>query len=145
MTEAEQRTAVVEEARSWLRTPYHHQGRIKGVGVDCAMLLCDVYHQVGLIPYIDPRPYPVDWNQHRSTERYLEWVEQYARPVSAPQPGDIAVWRFGRCFAHGAIVVEWPTVIHAVLRERSCTTSDASIHSQLSRRPVVFYSLWGAA
>lgn len=26
---------AVTEALTWLGTPYHHQGRIKGVGVDC--------------------------------------------------------------------------------------------------------------
>lgn len=137
-----QREAVVAEARTWLRTPYHHQGRLKGVGVDCAMLLCDVYHAVGLIPHLDPRPYPPDWHLHRSTERYLGWVEQYAGSVEAPQPGDIALWRFGRCFAHGAIVEAWPLVIHAVMRERICTRTDALINPYLSRREVRFYSLW---
>ena len=27
---------IVAEARTWLGTPFHHQGRLKGVGVDCA-------------------------------------------------------------------------------------------------------------
>jgi cell wall-associated NlpC family hydrolase len=31
------RAAVVAEARSWLGTPFHHQGRVKAAGVDCAM------------------------------------------------------------------------------------------------------------
>ena len=26
---------AVAEALTWLGTPYHHQGRVKGVGVDC--------------------------------------------------------------------------------------------------------------
>lgn len=106
-------SAVVEEARTWLGTPYHHQGRIKGVGVDCAMILCDVFHAAGLIPYIDPRPYPPDWHMHRSEERYLSWVEKYADPVETPEPGDVALYRFGRTISHGAIVVAWPTIIHA--------------------------------
>ncbi len=33
---------VVRTARTWLGTPYHHQGRLKGVGVDCAGLLIGV-------------------------------------------------------------------------------------------------------
>ena len=145
MSEQAQRQAVVDEARGWLRTPYHHQGRVKGGGVDCAMLLCDVYHRAGLIPFIDPRPYPADWNLHRGAERYLGWVEQYAHRVELPRPGDIVMWKFGRCFAHGAIVEAWPSVIHAVAKERMCTRSDALVHSQLIGREVMFYSLWGEA
>ena len=38
--ELAQRLAVVAEAESWLGTPYHHEARIKGHGVDC------VEHQV---------------------------------------------------------------------------------------------------
>jgi len=30
--------SLIDEARTWLGTPYHHQPRVKGVGVDCAML-----------------------------------------------------------------------------------------------------------
>ena len=26
---------AVAEAMTWLGTPHHHQGRVKGVGVDC--------------------------------------------------------------------------------------------------------------
>lgn len=40
---------AVAEAMTWLGTPYHHQGRVKGVGVDCATLLCEVYKEVGLM------------------------------------------------------------------------------------------------
>jgi cell wall-associated NlpC family hydrolase len=38
---------------------------------------------------------------------------RYARPVAAPEPGDIALFRFGRTYSHGAIVTEWPRLIHA--------------------------------
>ena len=33
---------IVTEARTWVRTPYHHQARLKGVGVDCAGLVIGV-------------------------------------------------------------------------------------------------------
>ena len=117
--------AVVAEARSWLRTPYHHQGRIKGVGVDCAMLLCEVYHAVGLIPYIDPRPYPPDWHLHRGQERYLQWVSEYADAVESAEPGDVALYQFGRTKSHGAIVISWPTVVHSY-RGEGCVLADGT-------------------
>lgn len=52
--------AAVNEALTWLGTPCHHQGRIKGVGVDCGTLICEVYEKVGLMDHLDPRPYPPD-------------------------------------------------------------------------------------
>jgi cell wall-associated NlpC family hydrolase len=134
------RGAVLQEANTWLATPYHHQGRIKGAGVDCAMLLIEVYHQCGLIPDIDPTPYPPDWHFHRDEERYLGWVKQYAKPVDVPQLGDIAVFQFGRCVSHGAIVVAWPTIIHSYLHE-GCVLADAT-QGQMAGRLRGFYSLF---
>jgi cell wall-associated NlpC family hydrolase len=34
--------AIIEEARTWLGTPFKHQGRMKNVGVDCLGLLIGV-------------------------------------------------------------------------------------------------------
>lgn len=134
------RAEVLAEAASWLATPYHHQGRIKGAGVDCATLLIEVYRAAGLVPRIDPRPYPPDWHLHRSAERYLGWVQRYAREIPAPGPGDVALFRFGRCFSHGAIVAEWPRLIHAYIGQ-GCIWADGT-RAPLAGRPVRFFSLW---
>jgi len=49
---------VLDEARAWIGTPYHHAADKKGVGVDCAMLPVRVYCDLGIVPMFDPRPYP---------------------------------------------------------------------------------------
>src|ERR1035437_3278475 len=108
------RSAIVAEAKSWLGTSYHHQGAVKSVGVDCVRLLIKVYQAFGLVPFdLDPRPYVPDWHMHRGEERYLDGVLKYGHPVDVPQPGDIAVYRFGRTYSHGGIVIGWPVIIHA--------------------------------
>ncbi len=114
---------IISAAKCWLGTPYHHQARVKGTGVDCAMLLCEVYEAAGMIPHIDPRPYPPDWHLHRSEERYLGWIEQYADPVNEPAPGDVALYRFGRTVSHAGIVIDWPMIIHA-WRGQGCVMSE---------------------
>lgn len=133
------RDQIVAEALTWKMTPYHHQGFVKGAGVDCAFLLIKVYHAVGLIPDIDPRPYPPDWHLHREEQRYLGWTEKYAHKVDTPQPGDAALFQFGRCISHGAIIIEWPIVIHAY-RGEGCVLADAS-RDPLVKRLVGFWSL----
>jgi cell wall-associated NlpC family hydrolase len=35
------------------------------------------------------------------------------RLKAVPEPGDVALFKFGRCYAHGAIITEWPRLIHA--------------------------------
>src|SRR5215471_11779007 len=94
-----QRQAVLAEAIEWLQTPYHHAARVKGAGVDCLTLLAEVYERAGIIPHVEIPFYPPDWHLHRDAERYLEGVMQYAREIDGPpQPGDIAIFKFGRCF-----------------------------------------------
>jgi cell wall-associated NlpC family hydrolase len=132
------RLAVIEEARRWLRTPYHHMGRVRGAGTDCLMLLVEVYQSAKVVPHIDVPFYPPDWNLHRDAERYLLGVMRYAREIAEPpQPGDIAVFKFGRCFAHGAIVVCWPRLIHAWWNA-GVVYSDA-YQPPLRGRPVRFF------
>lgn len=105
---------MVEVARSFVATPYHHEGRLKGIGVDCATLLCEVYEEAGITGHIHLEPYPAQWFLHQSEERYLKIIQRYAHEIPGPPlPGDIAVWKVGRCFAHGAIVTCWPNVVHA--------------------------------
>jgi cell wall-associated NlpC family hydrolase len=168
-----QRQAVVAEARSWLRTPYHHMGRVKGAGVDCATLLAEVYTRAGIVPAVEIPYYPPDWHLHQNAERYLNFILAHATEVfpgvaqgeaesrpspsceAKPKPADVALWRFGKCFSHGAIVVEWPLVIHAY-SGKGCILEDAERAVWLSRlsgkargeaRPVRFFTLkkWAEA
>jgi cell wall-associated NlpC family hydrolase len=108
---------AVAEAKTWLNTPYHHMGKIKGVGVDCGQFLIAVFENIGYLQKgeIQPGYYPPDWHLHRDEERYLGWVKSRCREVPEAQPGDIAIFRFGRCVSHGGIVLLWPQIIHAYL------------------------------
>lgn len=111
------RRRVVQEALTWLHTPYHHHARIKGVGVDCAQILAAVYSAAGVTGAVELGDYAPQWHLHRDEERYLQALKaQGARRVDQPQPGDVGVWRFGRTFSHGGIVIEGgadPLVLHA--------------------------------
>lgn len=127
---------VLAEARTWMGTPWHHEGAIKGAGVDCAMLLVKVFSAAGAIAEFDPRPYPIDHMMHSGDERFLGWLEKHADPVTTdhPQPADVLVYRVGRCFSHGAIVTEWPYIIHAFRDERAVVISRFDVGRLASRR-----------
>lgn len=140
-TEREQREAVLAEARSWLRCPYHHHAGLKGVGVDCAFLVLRVYEACGLVRGVDPGYYPADWFLHRGEERYLSQALAHAREVKAPNPGDLALYRIGRLFAHGAIVVDWPLIIHAHIEARMVTYAEGD-RGWLHGRERRFFTLW---
>lgn len=118
MTEQEQRARVVSIARSWIGTPYHHHARLKGIGVDCAQLLCAVFEEAGLVDHVETGHYPHDWHLHRSEELFLQTLRQFARECDDGRelaPGDVLVWHFGRTFSHGSIYVGDGLFAHAYI------------------------------
>jgi cell wall-associated NlpC family hydrolase len=138
------RQAVCAEAMTWLRTPYLHAADIKGVGVDCAMLVVRVYVAQGLAPAdLDPRPYPPDWHMHRSEERYMGWVQRFGERVDAPLPGDVVMWKFGRAFSHGAIVLDAAGGIIHAYREAGCVVLGSMHETALKAREHEIYRING--
>jgi cell wall-associated NlpC family hydrolase len=155
------RDCVVAIAKTWLGTPYHHMGRIKAVGVDCAMFPLEVYREAGLIGDVDVPYYPQDWMLHRSEEVYLHIVERHAQEIAEPAavaagaamkappataggsvlPGDFVLYRFGRCWSHGAIVLEWPLIIHAVV-QHGVILSDGNKDGMLVGRQRRLFSIF---
>lgn len=137
------RLAVCDEARRWLGTPWQHRQRLLGAGVDCAQLLIAVYESVGLLQpgQVDPGEYPMDWHLHRDEERFLAGVLSVAQPVTSPQPGDAALFTFGRTASHAAIVLGDGQILHAYAPERRVTISDLTVSSYLAERLVGYYSL----
>lgn len=107
------RQHIIRVAMEWMGTPYHHHARIKGVGVDCVQFLVAVFEECQLVSVVVDG-YAQDWHLHRSEEKYLDGIQQYAKETTTPEPGDIAVFRFGRCVSHAGILLpDISTVIHS--------------------------------
>ena len=64
---------VRSEALTWLGTPYHHQGRVKGVGVDCGQILIAIYEKAGILPIgeCEPGDEPAEWDLDNRGEKDL--------------------------------------------------------------------------
>lgn len=137
------REDVVREALTWEGTPYHHHARVKGVGVDCAQLPAAVYEAVGIIPHLSPR-YSEQWMMSRDEELYLSYVFPYAREITRDEvaPGDFGIWKYGRTFSHGAIVIEPPVVLHAVISGRAVVRANMDQEEELKRRPARFFTVF---
>ena len=114
---------------------------MKHAGVDCGRYLIEVYANCGLIDRFVPEPYPQDFALHSSDERFLCNIERYAVKVDSPQTGDIAVFKYGRCYSHAAIVIDYPRIIHAKINEG--VTLDLATQGDLLNRSVRFYTLFG--
>jgi cell wall-associated NlpC family hydrolase len=139
MTLDPKRKEIVDEAISWLRTPYHHEARVKRSGVDCGMLLAEVFERVGLIPHIDPSHYPPDFMMHRADEWYLSIISTYCHEIEGdPLPGDVMLFKVGRLYAHGGIVIDWPMIIHASIQDKVVAWGDANLNPLAARQKRFF-------
>ena len=146
MGQAASRADVVAAAREWCGTPYHHMADVKGHGCDCAMLLVRVFCDLGLVEPFDPRPYTRDWHLHRGEERYLGALLARSRLVVSPLPGDIVVFKYGRCFSHGGIVTNRSplTIVHAFYPARIVFEEEIERNAEIAARiPTARYaSYW---
>ena len=109
------REQVVKEALEWVGTPFHDMAGIKGVGTDCAHLVKGAFVNTGMIEDFSPQ-YKPQWFQHRDEPRFLlALADRGAHKIDVKDvlPGDVLMYRFGRHAAHGAIVVDANTIVHA--------------------------------
>lgn len=111
------RAQIVAEARSWLGTPYRHQGSLKGVGCDCLGLVRGVWRALyGGEPETIP-PYARDWAESTGGEPLAEAGFRNLMPVALSDcaPGDVLLfrWRAGLVAKHAAIATTTDQMIHA--------------------------------
>jgi NlpC/P60 family putative phage cell wall peptidase len=135
------RQAIIKEARTWIGTRFHHRAWVKGAGCDCLGLIYGVYRAVGLIDEIEIPFYRPDFMHHRSDETYLGGLLQYGHTVERPEPGDVAMFKYGRVFGHAAIVIAWPRLIHAFAERGEVCLGDAD-QGRLRGRHLVFLSVF---
>ena len=100
---------IIAAARECLETPFRHQGRIKGLALDCAGLAVHVMQTLNL-PYRDLHGYsriPHDGKLKSA----LDLQPSFER-VDKPEPGDVLLLKFGREPTHVGIFTG-TTLIHA--------------------------------
>jgi len=134
---------------TWLRTPHHNGARLKNVGVDCGQFPLAVYEAVGLIPPTATSRYSPQFHLNRGEEWYLSYCQSLGRELGdgeKPQNGDFAIYKVGRVFSHGAIIIDWPHVIHSYVGVGvSLDLGNKGWMAQNrdgSPRPVKFFTLW---
>ena len=137
-----QRWNVVKAAMKWLKTPYHHRACVRGQGADCAMFPLMVYRECGILPSdFEPPEYSMQWHLHHSEEVYLQTIAPFVREkTDDPLPGDFVVFKFGRAFSHGGIVIAWPTIIHSYI-PHGVLLGDAMRDGELIGRQKKFFEV----
>ena len=103
---------VVAEARRWLGTPWRHQARLRGVGVDCGGLVVCVAQALGL-PVQDHAP---GYARLPDGVSLRACVESQCTRIPELEPGAVLLMRWADAPQHLAIVSTLPErfgIIHA--------------------------------
>lgn len=111
------RDDIVEAAREWLGTPYHHQASLRGVGCDCLGLVRGVWRDlVGDEPE-PPPPYSPHWAESLRQETLAAAAMRHLLPVQRGEerPGDVLLfrWREHLPAKHCAILSAPDGIVHA--------------------------------
>lgn len=86
---------ILAVARSWIGTPYVHQGACKGAGCDCLGLVRGIWSEVhGQEPEQVPA-YSLDWSEPQGEERLWQAALRHlqAKPLDQAAEGDVILFR----------------------------------------------------
>ncbi len=111
------RVEIVEAARLWLGTPYHHQASLRGVGCDCLGLVRGVWRDLCGAEPEEPPPYSPSWAESLRQETLALAATRHLkpRPTAEAQPGDVLLfrWREHLPAKHCAILASPDRIVHA--------------------------------
>lgn len=101
------RLEIVAELRSWVGTPWRHQGRTKHKGCDCLGLVVELARLADRLPAHIPTNYhrmPFHNLLERTFDKYLDRVEGETRVLDVV----LMTWRRNKVPAHAGVLVPWP-------------------------------------
>jgi cell wall-associated NlpC family hydrolase len=106
---------ITAAALSMVGTPFHAQGRLPDVGLDCLGVVVCVARICG-IPHQDRAAYPMRPNG----ELMPELDRQFTRVHGEPQESDVLLMAFEGEPHHVAIVISDNRIVHAYSTVRKC-------------------------
>lgn len=104
------RDMFVAELRTWLGTPFKMQGRLKGVGVDCAGLLICTAQALGLTEF--------DMTEYKRPRFNMlrEGCDANMDRITLPEAdaADVLLFRWGSHTTHLMVMTSKTSVVHAL-------------------------------
>lgn len=108
---------VIELARQWLGTAYHHQASVKGVGCDCLGLVRGIWRELYGFEATQVPAYSPDWGDATNAESLLNAGRTYLDEIDIAdmRAGDVFAirWRGAQSAKHLGILTSETRFIHA--------------------------------
>lgn len=108
---------IIDEARTWLDTPFAHQGRAKGVGADCACTAAIGPAQALGLSEFDTTDYsrlPDPSKMRAYLDAHMDRI-----PVNEAGPGDIYWMAFNGNPQHLALITD-KGILHSYAQAKKC-------------------------
>ena len=103
---------IVVQARTWLRTPFHHQARLKGKGCDCLGLIVGVVDELDLkdangvkLSAYDEITYPKEPDGAYLIQKLTGILTEV--PIAEARAGDLALFKVRENPQHLAILTDY--------------------------------------
>jgi NlpC/P60 family putative phage cell wall peptidase len=141
---------IVTEARSWIGTSFHHQGRVKknskdSGGVDCIGLIIGVCENIG-ITYHGKSFSNFDKRDYAKTPNGMQLKLEFSRYLNEINPeyavsGDVLMFKFDKEPQHVAFVVKEyakKNLIHCYMQARRVV--EHNLDEYWEKRIVAAYS-----
>lgn len=125
------RSEISTAALAMVGTPFHAQGRLPGIGLDCIGVVVCVARQVGL-PHTDVAAYPMRPNGMLAPLLDAQLVRVYR----APREGDVLLMSFAGEPHHVAVMVDGSRIVHAYATVRKCVVQSFTDHWRAKVRAV---------
>lgn len=125
------RSEISVAALALVGTPFHAQGRLPGVGLDCLGVIVCVARALGVV-HQDKVAYPM----RPDGTLMPELDRQFTRVHDDPQEGDVLLMAFAGEPHHVAIVVDSGRIVHAYSTVRKCVVQAYTDHWRSKVRAV---------
>ncbi len=80
---------------------------------------------------------------HKDQPLFEDYVRRLGgRETPTPGPGDIVLYKVGRSFAHGGVVIEWPRAVIHALKSFGFVAETGAFEGDMRGREVKFFTLW---
>jgi cell wall-associated NlpC family hydrolase len=110
---------IIKTAREYLGTPFHHQGRVKGVGIDCAGLVECVAREIGYaIPVHD------GYGRQPFAGQMEAKLDEYLERSATLEPGCVLLMHFPGTPPMHVAIYAGDSIIHANEKVGFCVEHD---------------------
>jgi len=119
------RSEIIITVRKYLNTPFRHQGRDPGKGLDCVGILICASKELGITDF-DYKNYTM----RPDTKVMMKYMSQFADriPIKEAKAGDIYQLHFTDEPTHYAVITSDNTILHAYLRAGKCVEHSMNDH-----------------